>query len=84
MVNFGLDSIRAITSGNIGDFAGVPNSLISAPAKNVRPLQARMMACTSALVDARSKPSTMDWRTSMPSALTGGESILTTATPSYT
>ena len=84
MVNLGLDSIVAITSGNIGDLGLVPNSRISAPAKNVRPLQTRIMASIWESADAFWKPSTMDFRTSYPSAFTGGESIVKTAMPSCT
>ena len=63
---------------------GLPNSLMSAPATNVRPAQAITAASTAPSASIPFSASRRPARTAWESALTGGLSIVTTATPSST
>src|SRR6058998_3309890 len=79
MIGFGLCSISARTSWRPGSFGGLPNSVISAPAMNVRPAQVTTTAPTAASAVARVTPSRRPWRTCWLSALTGGLLTVSTA-----
>ena len=76
---FGIASIAAMTAARLGDCGGLPNSVISAPAKKVRPAQAITTASTPPSSAAWRNPSTSPARTSCFSALTGGLSAVTIA-----
>ena len=76
-----IASIWAITSPRLGDCGGWPNSLMSAPAKKVRPAQAITTASTDASSPARRSAATSPARTACFSALTGGLSAMTIAMP---
>ncbi len=76
---FGIASIAAMTSPSPGACGGLPNSVMSAPAKKVRPAQAMTTASTDASSRARANAAASPARTSCFSALTGGLSTVTTA-----
>ena len=63
---------------------GLLNSVMSAPAMNVRPAQARTTPVTSASPIAARMVSQSPWRTCRLKALTGGLSMVMTAMPSRT
>ena len=77
---FSLASIAAMTSSVVGARTGLPNSLMSAPAMKVRPAQTMTIAFTLASARARDSASTRALRIAWLSALTGGLSIVMTAT----
>ncbi len=77
-------SIPSITSGSIGGTGGLPNSVMSAPPEKVRPSAAITIAVTPESASARRSASASAVRTAAPSALTGGLTMRSTATPSAT
>src|SRR5450759_4347264 len=79
MTGLGPPSSAAWISDSVAPFAGLPNSEISAPAMKVRPAQITTMALTAGSPAAAWTPSRMPLRTSAERALTGGESIVSTA-----
>src|SRR5690606_35841222 len=76
ITGLGLSSIRALISEIFGLTGGAPNSLISAPAKKVRPAQISTTAFNSGSAMAPSMAATSCWRTASPRALTGGASVV--------
>src|SRR3954469_19001799 len=76
-------SISAITSLSDGDCGGLPNSVMSAPATNVRPAHAITIAFTAGSALADFTLSKMPRRTAALSAFTGGELTVTMATSSW-
>jgi hypothetical protein len=76
-------SIMSTTVGRPGSTISLPNSVMSAPAKNVRPSQritiAVMLSSFTPSLIAASRP----WRTAAPSALTGGLFEVMTSTSSW-
>src|SRR5262245_26768899 len=77
---FGEPSIRSSTEWSDGSTGGLPNSVMSAPAMNVRPAHTMTMACTTPSAVACLIPSWSPLRTCWLSALTGGLSTVRTAT----
>ena len=73
-------SIRSTTSGRPGFCGGLPNSVMSAPAKKVLPSPRITMALTLSSAAAAFIASARPWRTATPSAFTGGLSLTTTST----
>ena len=73
---FGIVSIAAMTSPRPGACGGLPNSVMSAPAKKVRPAQAISTALTAASSRVWRSALTSPARTSCLSALTGGLSAV--------
>ena len=71
--------MRPSTSWRPGSCGGLPNSVMSAPAMNVRPAQAMTMAPTPASAWAALRPSRNPRRTPWLSALTGGLLTVRTA-----
>src|SRR5215471_4163261 len=69
-----------MTSLNDGASGGLPNSVMSAPAEKSRPVDAMTTASTSAESRAWASASMIPVRTACPSALTGGLSMVMTAT----
>ena len=69
----------SMTSGRWGSFITVPNSVISAPAGNVRPEPMITIAATASSASAAFKQPKIPLRTSYPKALTGGLLISITA-----
>src|ERR1043165_896634 len=80
MVGFFTSSSTAITSIRLGACGGLPDSVMSAPATNVRPARVRMMASTLASSRAAMTLSMMPLRTPWRSAFTGGLSMVMMAT----
>src|SRR5512132_2884940 len=72
--------MRSRTSCRLGGAGGLPNSVMSAPAMNVRPPQTMTMAWTAASAVACFRPSCNPCRTCWLSALTGGLLTVSTAT----
>ena len=81
-MGFVLASSLAITSPKSGDCMGLPNSVMSAPAKKVRPAQVMTIACTVSSARAAASAVVSPSRTAWLSALTGGLSLVMTAMPS--
>src|SRR6266481_5750877 len=79
MIGFGEFSISVSTSWRPGGFGGLPNSVMSAPAMNVRPSQVRTIAFTSGSAMALLMHSKIPPRTAALSALTGGLLTVTIA-----
>src|SRR4029077_5450722 len=73
-------SIISWTSNRLAPLDAPPNSEMSAPAMNVRPPQIRTMAAAAGSAMAALNPSYSPSRTLKLSALTGGESMVRTAT----
>ncbi len=71
-IGFGDLSSATITCCNEGSSFGLPNSVMSAPAKKVRPAQASTIALTASSDVNASSALTRPSRTTWPSALTGG------------
>src|SRR6185437_181916 len=65
-------SIVSTTCGSHGFCGGLPNSVMSAPAKKVCPSQAMTTAFTLSSPSASAIASTRPWRTGVESAFTGG------------
>ena len=80
MVGFFTSSMMVITSIRPGGCGGLPNSVMSAPATNVRPAPVRMIASTPASSRAAMTQSLMPARTAWRSAFTGGLSMVMMAT----
>ena len=80
----GLESSRSIMAGKDGSSGGLPNSVMSAPAKKVLPAQVSTIAFTASSSMNWRTPSTIASRTALPSAFTGGESMVMTPMPSST
>ncbi len=80
IVGFFTSSSTAITSISDGGCGGLPNSVMSAPATNVRPAPVRMIASTLASSRAAMTFSRMPLRTPWRSAFTGGLSMVMMAT----
>jgi hypothetical protein len=80
ITGFGLLSITSSTVCRLGGTGGLPNSVMSAPAMNVRPAQVMTMALTAGSAMAFLRPSSSPWRTCWLRALTGGLFTVTTAT----
>src|SRR5579871_4980153 len=74
------DSTAWMASWRLGDFGGLPNSVMSAPAMKVRPSQASTPALISGAELSFSTPSMMALRTPTLMAFTGG--LLTQMMPS--
>src|SRR5699024_281325 len=70
------------TEGPVSLGASLPNSEMSAPAMNVRPAHTSTIACAASSALAAANASLSPERTACDSALTGGESTVTTAMPS--
>jgi len=81
MTGLGHASIASITAMAVGWRGGLPNSVMSAPATKVRPAQAITTAEMSGWPAARDTRSRSPTRTSCFMALTGGLSMVMTATP---
>ena len=79
-MGFCIASSAAATSPVNGFRRGLPNSLMSAPATNVRPAQASTAALSVSSASMLFAASTRPLRMACESALTGGLSIVTTAT----
>ncbi len=79
MIGFGEFSITVNTSSRSGDLGDFPNSVMSAPAMNVRPPQVNTIAFTSGSAIALFMHSRIPPRTAALSAFTGG--LLTVMTP---
>src|SRR5436309_7148172 len=77
---FGEPSIRSSTACSPGSTGGLPNSVMSAPAMNVRPAHTITTAWTAPSAAARPSPSCNPLRTCWLRALTGGLSTVSTAT----
>src|SRR3989442_1564329 len=77
---FPLPSMRSSTAWRPGSVGGLPNSVMSAPAMNVRPAQTITMAWTAESDMACLRPSSRPCRTCWLSALTGGLLTVSTAT----
>ena len=77
-----LASSTRITLSRLGSASalGEPNSLMSAPPENALPAPVMTMALTAASASARSTPLTIPSRVAWPRPLTGGLSIVMTAT----
>ena len=73
-------SMRSTTSGRPGSTGGLPNSVMSAPAKKVLPWPTITTALTPSSLAAAFMASARPWRTAAPSAFTGGLSLTTTST----
>ena len=65
-------SMMSTTVGSIGSCIGLPNSVMSAPAKKVWPWQMMTTAFTASSASASAIAATSPSRTAWPSALTGG------------
>src|SRR5512132_328813 len=76
----GQFSIRSSTDCSEGSVGGLPNSVMSAPAMNVRPAQVMTTARTAASEPACMRPSCRPWRTWRLRAFTGGLLTVKTAT----
>src|SRR6185369_16838775 len=72
IVSIGARSRNSTSSGKSGARGGLPNSLMSAPAMNVRPSQAITRASTYAVSNNSFSVHNMATRTACESALTGG------------
>src|SRR5437763_3458846 len=72
--------MRSSTSCSPGSRDGLPNSVMSAPAMNVRPAHTITSAPTAESAMACFTPSRRPWRTCWLSALTGGLLTVSTAT----
>ena len=79
-MGLGLASIASMTLCSEAPRGGLPNSLMSAPAMKVRPAHASTIALTAGSATAAATPAASPSRTSADSALTGGESMVSTAT----
>jgi hypothetical protein len=79
-IGFPLPSIRSSTSCSDGGWGGLPNSVMSAPAMNVRPAHVITSAATPGSATAWLTPSRSPCRTCWLSALTGGLFTVITAT----
>src|SRR5687768_1002694 len=75
-----LPSIMSRTACRPGSVGGLPNSVMSAPAMNVRPAHTMTIAFASASAAAALRPSARPWRTCWLSAFTGGLLTVMTAT----
>src|SRR5690348_7704244 len=64
--------MMSTTAGSHGCCGGLPNSVISAPAKKVWPSQAMTTALALSSASASAIASTSPWRTAVDSAFTGG------------
>ena len=76
LVAFSTTSCRLRSVGSTG---GLPNSVMSAPAKKVRPSQISTMAPTAESPMAVSTALATPWRTALERAFTGGELTVMTA-----
>ena len=79
-IGLGKAAMRSTTSGSCGMTGGLPNSVMSAPAKKVRPSHASTTALIDASPSASSKAAVTPVRTAAPSAFTGGLSEMMTRT----
>ena len=75
-------SMASCTATRLGSCEGLPNSEMSAPAMKVRPAQISTAARAEASASTASNAAFSPARTLAESAFTGGESRVTTATPS--
>ena len=64
--------MASTTMGSHGCCGGLPNSVMSAPAKKVCPSHAMTTAFTLSSASASAIASTNPWRTAVESAFTGG------------
>src|SRR5262245_51906597 len=74
--------MAAITAGICGSRSGLSNSRISAPAMKLLPSPIRTSACSAGSAPADCTAASNPLRTSQEAALTGGLSMMRTATPS--
>src|SRR5688572_22625544 len=80
MTGLRLPSMRSRTACRLGSVGGLPNSVMSAPAMNVRPAHTMTIALASASAAAALRPSARPWRTCWLSAFTGELLTVRTAT----
>ena len=80
ITGFGLFSMVSMMARRPGSFIGLPNSVMSAPATKVRPAQISTIAFAASSAMAALTPAWMPARSAWLSALTGGLSMVRTAT----